>query len=206
MLPQRVPKPVYLPMPTIKMEQLVSISPDRAALDRIARPDAALAIWWRNISEPLRGILAAVDLDAIDDLSVEVATDASVAAALHSAGYPEAAGAVLSADIDLLVRRHAALTGEDRLRVCLNVIETDASSHFRADYLTLRLLCTYVGPGTEWCCVQGQDAICEVPTGSVAVFKGRMLLNPPAVLHRSPPIVAMGARRLELVIDPVQSY
>ena len=41
-----------------------------------------------------------------------------------------------------------------------------------------------------------------MPTGAVAVFKGRMLLDPPTVLHRSPPITASGERRLLLAIDP----
>jgi hypothetical protein len=99
------------------------------------------------------------------------------------------------------VRRHAALTGEDRLR--REVIETNACRRFHADFVTLRLLCSYVWLGTQWCRADAPDAICEVPTGAIGVFKGRMLLDPPTVLHRSPPIVATGQRRLVLTIDPL---
>ncbi len=185
-----------------KMEQLVTIAGDRASLDRIASPDAALAIWWRQLPETLRVALAELDLHSIADISVDIDFNGSVAAALRTAGYPEASVMALSSDIDLLVRRHAALTGEDRLHVQLAVVESDPCSRFRADCTTLRLQCTYLGPGTQWCCVDGQDAICEVPTGSVGVFKGRSLLDPPAILHRPP---RFGAPRLVLTIDPAGS-
>lgn len=184
------------------IQRTVPMGWDRASLDRIARPDAALAIWWRNVPALLRSALPLLDLDAVDDLSVDIDAHETIEAALRSAGYPDAIVAPLAADIDLLLRRHAALTGEDRLHVRLEVIDTDACRRFHADYVTLRLLCTYIGPGTQWCCVDGQDAICEVPTGAVSVFKGRMLPDPPTVLHRSPPIIGTGHRRLVLVIDP----
>ena len=82
------------------------------------------------------------------------------------------------------------------------IAQTDEND---ADYVTLRLLCTYAGPGTQWCRAAAPDAIYEVPTGAVGVFKGRMLLDPPTVLHRSPPIAATGGQRLILVIDPIRS-
>ncbi len=189
-------------MTVAAMERLVASGVDRAALDGIARAETALAIWWREVPERLRDGLAALDLDTIDDVRIEVAAGAPVDTALHAAAYPGAVVAPLAADIEALVLRHAALTGEDRLKVRLEVIETDACRRFHADYVSLRLLCTYVGPGTQWCCADRPDAICEVPTGAVGVFKGRLLLDPPTILHRSPPIVATGRRRLVLVIDP----
>lgn len=187
-------------MTPAKMERLVTIDGDQASLDRIARPDTALAIWWRRLSEPLRAGLETLDLTAVDNVSIEIDADRSVDAALRHAGY-SAVLAPLSADVDLLIRRHAALTGEDRLSIRLEVMDSDVGSTFDADDGAFRMLCTYIGPGTQWCCVGGQDAICEVPTGAVGVFKGRKLLNPPTVLQRTPPF---GGRRLVLVIDPAQ--
>lgn len=191
-------------MTAAEMERRVAVGYDRSSLDRIARPEAALAIWWRKLPESLRDALVGLDLTTLDNISVEMDMNGSVAAALHAAGYPPSALRPLAADIDLLLRRHAALTGEDRLRLRLEVVETDACSQFAADYAALRLWCTYVGPGTQWCCVDGQDAICEIPTGAVGVFKGRALLDPPAVLHRSPPIAATGHQRLVLAVDPLR--
>ncbi|WP_230483965.1 DUF1826 domain-containing protein [Sphingomonas sp. Leaf21] len=187
------------------MEDVVAFGDDPASLDAIARPKAALAIWWRSLPGDMRAGLEALDLDTIDDLSLDLDAGAPLDATLRDAGYPNAVAAPLSGDIDLLVRRHSALTGEDRLRLRLEVVDTDACRRFHADYVTLRLLCTYAGPGTQWCRAAASDAICEVPTGAVGVFKGRLLLDPPTVLHRSPPIAAMGERRLVLAIDPIRS-
>lgn len=181
----------------------VAVGHAPASLDAIARPRAALAIWWRSLPDDLRLGLAALDLDTIDDLSVDIDADAPLDATLRDAGYPDAVAAPLASDVGLLIRRQAALTGEDRLRLRLEVVETDACRRFHADYVTLRLLCTYVGPGTQWCRAVADDAICEAPTGAVAVFKGRLLLDPPTILHRSPPIMATGERRLVLAIDPI---
>jgi hypothetical protein len=185
------------------LDDIVAFSDDRAALDAIARPQAALAIWWRPLPDALRAALASLDLDTVDDVSLDLAADEAIGSALANAGYADPVATLLADDIGLLVRRHAALTGEDRLRLRLEVIETDACRRFHADFVTLRLLCSYVGPGTQWCRTDAADAVCEVPTGAVGVFKGRLLLNPPTILHRSPPISGTGERRLVLAIDPL---
>jgi hypothetical protein len=186
-------------MTAIGMARRVAIGGDSALLDHIARPDTALAIWWRRLPPPLRAALDALDLNGVDSLSVETDLGGSVDAALSRAGYRRAARGLLGADIDHLVRRLAALTGEDCLRVRLEVDEDGPGTLFHADSNPLALRCTYIGPGIQWCCVDGLDAICEVPTGAVGVFKGRMLLDPPMILHRAPP---GGDRRLVLSIEP----
>ena len=184
------------------IEDVVAFGYDRASLDAIARPRAALAIWWRSLSPALLSSLATLDLDAIDKLSLDLDAEGTLDAALRDAGYSEPVVAPLAEDIGLLVRRHAALTGEDRLHVRLEVVETDAGRGFHADHVPLRLRCTYLGPGTQWCRAAAPDGICEVPTGMVSVFKGRMLLDPPTILHRAPPIAGAGEQRLVLTIDP----
>lgn len=181
----------------------VSMGEAAASLDTIARQETALAIWCRSLPDKLRAGLAALDLDSVDDVALDLAADMVVGSALIEAGYTDPLAALLAPDIELLVRRHAALTGEDRLGVKLEVIETDACRRFHADFVTMRLLCSYVGPGTQWCHADATDVVCDVPTGAVAVFKGRLQLDPPTVLHRSPPIVARGDRRLMLTIDPL---
>lgn len=171
-------------------------------LDRITQPDTALAIWQRDLPPGLGEALARLDLDEIDDIAIELAADTPPEDALHAAGYPKAMVGPIGADIVMLARRHAMVSGVDRLALRLEVIETDACRRFHADSVTLRTLCTYIGPGTQWHCVDEPDAVRQVPTGAVAVFKGRTLLDPPPVLHRSPPIIVSGERRLLLVIDP----
>lgn len=190
-------------MTLVMPDDIVVLGHDRSSLDAIARPDAALAIWWRSLPDALRAALAFLDLDMVDDVSLDLAAGEAIDGALADAGYADPIATLLAEDIGLLVRRHAALIGEDRLRLRLEVVETDACRRFHADFVTLRLLCSYVGPGTQWCRADAADAVCEVPTGAVAVFKGRLLLDPPTILHRSPPISATGERRLVLAIDPL---
>lgn len=189
-------------MAPTRIDHVLTISGDRLWLDRIARPQTALAIWWRGVPEPLRSLLAKLDLATVEDLSVTVEAGHSLEAALRGAGYPQTVLAPLAEDIDLLVRRHAALTGEDRLQVGLGVVGAGSDTCFGTDCGTLRLSCTYVGAGEQWCCADGRDAIWEVPTGAVAIWKGRDLLDPPLIVRRAPPISANAGRRLVLAIDP----
>lgn len=126
-------------MNAARLAQLIAISSDRADLDRIARPDTALAIWWRGLSDPLRVVVDALDLDAVDNLSVEIEASGSISNILRSAGYSDDMLAPLSADVDLLIRRHAALTGEDRMHVRIEVIEGHDDTRFGAYDGTLRL-------------------------------------------------------------------
>jgi len=183
------------------IDREVAVGTTADGLTEIAHPATALAIWQRSLPSHLRAALARLDLDSINDIALD-AIDAPLDDSLRAAGHPEAIVAPLAADIAGLLDRHAALTGRDRPALRLEVVETDACRRFHADYVTLRLLCTYVGPGTQWHRVATPGAIEQVPTGAVALFKGRLLLDPPTLLHRSPPIMAAGGRRLMLVIDP----
>jgi hypothetical protein len=173
-----------------------------AALDGIQDPEVALAIWHRDLPCDVQAALATIDFDEVDDIGVVLSAGEAPHDALRDAGYPDAAIDPIAADLAALLHRHAALTGAGRLALRLEVVETDACRRFHADRVTVRMISTYVGPGTQWHHVADPDAIDRLATGTVAVFKGRLLLDPPTVLHRSPPITATGERRLVLAIDP----
>lgn len=57
------------------LDTIVTFGRDRASLDAIARPDTALAIWWRSPPDALRAALACFGLDMVDDVSLDLATD-----------------------------------------------------------------------------------------------------------------------------------
>jgi Protein of unknown function (DUF1826) len=116
------------------------------------------------------------------------------------------------ADIAALANRFAKLTGNSSLRVRLEGVTTNACKKVHADYTDVRLITTYAGPGTDFaphgtedhggnCCLE------RVPTGAVALFKGRRFgslvseSGHEPCLHRSPPIEGSGEARLVLVID-----
>lgn len=168
--------------------------------------DRALTQWRRPVPAALVVQLAQLDLDGIDDL--ELAIDLPVAAAalkesLEAAGYDAPTAALLAQDIADLSTRFAAIAGGGQLMLRLEVVETDACRRFHADFVTYRLITTYRGQATQWVRADRPDTIEHMQAGEVCIFKGRMLLDNPPVLHRSPPIAATGEQRLLLVLDPV---
>lgn len=123
-----------------------------------------------------------------------------------TAQLPELPDALI-ADIAALANRFAELTGNSSLRVRLEGVTTNACKKVHADYTDVRLITTYAGPGTDFVPHDAEDhggncCLERVPTGAVALFKGRLFGEGHApCLHRSPPIEGSGEARLVLVID-----
>lgn len=184
----------------------VRIVPASEGLASIADPACALAIWQRPVPQRLEELVAGIDLAALCDIRLKGTLPlrpARLAARIAAAGVAELAARALAKDIAALAALHGRLAGADRVRIRLEMVETDACRKFHADYVTMRLITTYRGAGTQWCRADAPDTCAALAPGDVGLFKGRLLLDPPSVLHRSPPIAASGAKRLLLVIDPV---
>ena len=117
------------------------------------------------------------------------------------------------ADVLSLIDWFVDLAKPQFVRLRLQRITGDACRRWHADNVVMRLLCTYIGPGTQ---------ILELPeaapvlaggqpettatawslgTGEVAVLPGRLHPTAMPVVHRSPPISDSGDVRLLLVID-----
>lgn len=109
----------------------------------------------------------------------------------------------LRVDIGALAQRFMDLMQVDAIRVRVEGVSTNACKKVHADYTDVRLITTYSGPGTDYAPHGDADCCLErVPTGAVALFKGRTYApDHPPCLHRSPPIEGSGKRRLVLVID-----
>jgi hypothetical protein len=184
-----------------------------AILAAVLIPGINLAIWQR------RDLVVVPDvetLDAVHDLALTATTEelrAATQVALFEANYPPAFIDALADDIAMLGGKLSALLDCSTLAVRLEVIETDACRKFHTDYVSLRLISTYVGGATQW--LDDQDAMAlrdgaalsslnvrSLATGDVALFKGRDWSALQAISHRSPPIASAGGRRLVLVIDP----
>ena len=122
-------------------------------------------------------------------------------------------------DIIRLAMQFQSMTISPRLTLKLEVIRTDACRLFHADYYRQRLLCTYLGPGTEWLedsnvdrnglgkgdnnnIVRNHDDINHANTFDVLLLKGMKYGGGElAVIHRSPPILCRGGTRVLLKID-----
>jgi hypothetical protein len=119
----------------------------------------------------------------------------------------------LAADILMLANRFGAVMGLGEVEIRLEHITTNACKKFHGDYVTARLICTYVGPGTQW--LDGEDAedcgcgtphnIQQMKAGDVALLKGRLWSEDHPAIHRSPPIEGSGEERLMLVINPAST-
>lgn len=228
-LRRRVPDAVPAAMPAATSDPLprhVRATDAAIGAGAILQPGVNLWLWRRHL-----------DADVID------------AAGLTAASAPHSARVVAAIDerhaaIERLLDAHKAPAGPQRLRLAQDMaslaflfariaglarvqIRLDAVLHeacplFHVDSVPLRLLCTYVGAGTEWladgdadhgelglrgrsidaanAAIRGDARVRTVPSGWVAICKGRRYGDAtPGVVHRSPD--PAGVPRLLLVID-----
>ena len=112
----------------------------------------------------------------------------------------------LFADILNLAEVYASIAGQSSLRLRLERITGDSCRKFHVDYVTLRLLRAYQGPGVQWKS-DGSEQINTAAPGDIVFLKGRKFPNWTenlGILHRSPPLSSLSATqrvRLLLTID-----
>jgi hypothetical protein len=174
-----------------------------SGLASIRQPDIDLVIWTRPAKAGAFHEVASLSLDRLPTFRLETTSLGDVDAALapHTADTQ-----ALAADIAELARLYGRLLRLTRVRIRLETVTTDACSLFHVDRVRLRLLTTYVGPGTDWLDVTAApDArIRHLPEGAVALLKGSLWPGSPGCPHRSPPIAGTGRHRLLLSIDDGQ--
>jgi hypothetical protein len=180
-------------------------------LARIGEEDCNLAIWRR----PPPGDFTALVQGSPRDLrfkSTPAAVEAALLAQLAAGGFAGGAQAhaLLAADVTQLAGLFCAALDLARFELRLEVVRSDSCRKFHADYVTARLITTYVGEGTDWLdeaesarLRAGEEPrrINRMGTFDVGLFKGRLATDWPAI-HRSPPVAASGGVRLLLVLNP----
>jgi hypothetical protein len=128
-------------------------------------------------------------------------------------------GAALVEDIDQLVQTLVAVLPQATGTAELCVVTGDECRKFHVDHYALRLLVTYVGPGTElvrpeavnWSAletggddferanqwiVRDRSGIVRAQTGDAVLVRGSRDGSKRAAVHRSPPISSTGVHRL----------
>jgi hypothetical protein len=109
--------------------------------------------------------------------------------------------ALIANDILGLVCGMLAVFDWRRIEVRFEVAAAQSCPKFHCDNVLVRMLTTYVGPGTEYIQRDRPNTIHQASAGSLVFFKGfRHPTHANTVLHRSPP-VRQGERRLTVVID-----
>ncbi len=122
-------------------------------------------------------------------------------------------------DVLNLVQCFKQLSDSTESRILLATVNSNMCRKFHTDINTLRLLCTYQGPGTLWVSNEVADSdmfdnqtynseiiieeslINQVRTGHVAILKGALYEDGIPIMHRSPTIEETGDKRLLLRID-----
>lgn len=186
-------------MASVALDNQPAVQGNSAAiLGDIQIPHVAIAIW--NRANPCPD--AAAEPGQSIDITVDAgAVEAALHAALTEAGYRASADA-LHRDIVDRATEVVTLTDATQLRIRLDRVNGNACKLFHADYVTIRLLCTYAGTGTQWRHAT-DELVYQLAPGDVALLKGRVAMPEPAILHRSPPIEGTGETRVLLAIDPV---
>ena len=124
---------------------------------------------------------------------------------------------LLLKDLEELLHQFGDIAKCQSFRLLLTTVDTNMCRKFHTDINDLRLLCTYIGPGTLWLpneamhdeppqnksddIVVDGSLIQQASEGDVVILKGALYPDADPVLHRSPPIEEKGEKRLLLRID-----
>ncbi|WP_299146623.1 DUF1826 domain-containing protein [uncultured Tateyamaria sp.] len=190
----------------------VAIADDPASLTTFLQPGCAAAIWRRQTAPNFRQWLNNLDPESLPNgrvvLPVNTVPDA-IQQLCDMSGLEEGAERDwFENDIDYLAKTFSGLMQAKYLRLRLQAVTTNACRKFHIDAITARLVCTYLGTGTQYgISMDGDDPkrVFTVPTGAPILLRGTLWPAEPksGLLHRSPPIEGTGETRLVLVLDPV---
>ncbi|MEQ1489055.1 MAG: DUF1826 domain-containing protein [Terricaulis sp.] len=190
------------------------VSDDIAVLNAICEPHVGIALWRRSLTPSLRKWLRRLARSGFED--IRFVCEAEKTRHLldgYCAGNGAHNGAACNeflSDIARTAVRFAHLAGCSHVECRIESIQDDACRKFHRDNVSLRLLSTYVGPGTEFVSVHDADRaldmqglfsgkIMRAPTESVAIMRGG---KEAGVVHRSPPIEDTELNRILFCLDP----
>jgi hypothetical protein len=197
---------------TTLLDQPARSADNPAILSAIRDPGCNLAIWQRRAFADFTPLTAGNpnDLRFTSDPAGLSGTLADALAANGFAGDAALHGA-LAEDAAQLARLFCDAMELATFELRLEVVRTDSCRKFHADYVTARLITTYVGEGTHWLDESDADRVVagaepqrihRLAPFDVGLFKGRLSAERPAI-HRSPPIAGTeGGARLLLVLNP----
>ena len=115
-------------------------------------------------------------------------------------------------DISACVNWLSSVSNTTGFNIKLEVITERMCPKFHVDRVPMRLLCTYVGPGTEWTDANtaysvnfeepfDPENISQVPSEGILIFSGAHGANSLAPLWHRSPDVPQGVRRILLCVN-----
>ena len=206
-----------LPMPIERDYAEETVQGDRSdILHSIRNPFTALALWHRRLPASIEEWLNSLSLDQLPRgrlLARRAEFGLALEEFLSASATPRGRGAShFIADAVNISTLFADIAGLEMVDIGLKAIQHDACWMFHRDYVSLRALTTYLGPGTQLVAASEADRalkdqtifrgrVREVPRHSVAIFKGATDAAGRGVVHRSPPIAGTGQTRLVLTLN-----
>ena len=126
------------------------IAGNAAALEAIRDPEISIAIWERSVPANMAALLTP-EIGQARLTSAPEGLPAALRVALDGDNYPTGSiRSVLEDDIAQLADRFATVMRSDTVDIRLERVTTNACRKWHADYVTARLITTYVGQGTQW--------------------------------------------------------
>jgi hypothetical protein len=196
---------------SLRTDNRISYGTSHRDLWRIASPDLEQVQVHRPVPYGLREWLS--NLANLQQIAAHFVTTANAALPNFEQLFANARIApctlsrFLVEDVTSLVMHFAAISGSRSVDVRFEVIKDDGCTRFHRDFVDLRLLTTYLGPGTQW--IDHEHAahalalqhdyngpIEEFPFGTIAIFKGGKSMPCRGLVHRSPRIAGTRAKRL----------
>jgi hypothetical protein len=165
-------------------------------------------------------ILIAANFKGIDVMVSNSSVKQLIANHLDKSGIHTIGKVALVEDIVTLTHAFLLIIQQEHVRLHLKIVSDDAGRKFHTDRYDLRLLCTYVGAGTEWIDNQyvnraklvggDNDSIIKDPSKiktmqsfEVGILKGEAseINKGKGIVHRSPSIEQNNESRLLLRLD-----
>ena len=210
------------------MSNLLTLSPQTCLqgttwsdLQAIHEADYQIGIWQRELSPELQREAADLVQKELEPFRFNGTLD-QLAQELPQYFIFSADGlsTSLQDDVFQLATQFSALSGAEEIRLFFGRVTGDMCRRFHTDIVSLRLLCTYYGPGTLWASpeivnekylnrgdnvqmISDEAGVQQLAVGEVGLFKGALHEQSRfgAVLHRSPSIEEFGLARLLLLVD-----
>jgi len=128
---------------------------------------------------------------------------------------------LLKEDIKKLLLQFSKICNNPSMKIFFGIVDTDMCRRFHVDMYELRMLCTYLGQGTQWLqndninydslnnygdnegIVLNEKDIKQLNASDVAIIKGALYPNSTVggLAHRSPRIENLNQKRIILRVD-----
>jgi hypothetical protein len=212
----------FIEGPVCRRARPALVSQRSEVLEALAFADADIAVWRRTLPADLSATLETWARSGASPCDAPFYAGASDLSRWLYGLDDAAARAWLEQDIHDLVKRFVRALDVEAVRLVLGVVSDDKCRKFHVDNLRMRMICTYVGPGTEWVddpwvrrealtydvsgaaknqdIVRNLDRVERANAGDVLWVRGKAWRSGPfGGVHRSPPLAGSGRVRLLLV-------